>query len=430
MAQQTVSNADRIRPWSQDPRYWQYQGGPVLLVGGSREDNLFQIPDLEEQLDLLASVGGNYIRNTMSDRDEGDVYPFAQLDDGKYDLDQWNDEYWRALRATAAAHGTSATSSCRSRSGTASTSATRANRATGSGIRTARRTTSTTPASRAGWPTRYPDHPSADKQPFYHTHPRHGRVPTRDSTWCARYQERFVAKMLSLQPAIRERALLHGQRDLHRPALGAVLDGVHQGAGEAAAGLDVYVTDMFDDGWKPGAVGQDPAGARPSRPLRLHRHLAGEQPQLRRGSLATGCAGWSSRWRRTRARSLTPRSTPAGETSFGSGTPQDGIERFWRNLLGGLGLVALPPARRRASASTRSRRRCIRVGAQGRGAWCGSGRSSRTWSCSASAGRTRPTSRRSRGTAYVLFFCKGGAVTLDLCGRARDGPALDRREGR
>jgi len=52
-------NADRIRPWTEDARYWQYRGAPVLLVGGSREDNLFQIPDLQEQLDLLASVGGN-----------------------------------------------------------------------------------------------------------------------------------------------------------------------------------------------------------------------------------------------------------------------------------------------------------------------------------------------------------------------------------
>ena len=44
------------------PRYWQYHGKPVLLPGGSKDDNLFQIPELEEHLDLLASVGGNYIR--------------------------------------------------------------------------------------------------------------------------------------------------------------------------------------------------------------------------------------------------------------------------------------------------------------------------------------------------------------------------------
>ena len=53
---------NRIKPFAENPRYWQYEGEPVLLIGGSREDNLFQIPDLKEHLDLLVSVGGNYIR--------------------------------------------------------------------------------------------------------------------------------------------------------------------------------------------------------------------------------------------------------------------------------------------------------------------------------------------------------------------------------
>ena len=87
---------DRIRPYLRNPRYWQYKGRPVLLLGGTKDDNLFQIPDLKEHLDLLASVGGNYIRNTMSARvDRGfEVQPFKKLSNGKYDLDQWNDEYW------------------------------------------------------------------------------------------------------------------------------------------------------------------------------------------------------------------------------------------------------------------------------------------------------------------------------------------------
>lgn len=91
-----TSNKDRIRPYSRNPRYWQYKGEPVLLLGGSKDDNLFQIPDLKEHLDLLASVGGNYIRNTMSSRsDRGfEVQPFRRLRSGKYDLNQWNDEYW------------------------------------------------------------------------------------------------------------------------------------------------------------------------------------------------------------------------------------------------------------------------------------------------------------------------------------------------
>ncbi len=90
---------DRIRPYERNPFYWQYRDRPVLLLGGSVEDNLFQIADLEEHLDLLASVGGNFVRCTMSARDEGNVQPFA-LDEptGLYDLDRWNDEYWRRFR--------------------------------------------------------------------------------------------------------------------------------------------------------------------------------------------------------------------------------------------------------------------------------------------------------------------------------------------
>lgn len=92
-----LDNAQRIRPYAANPWYWQYKGKPVLLLGGSKDDNLFQIPDLKEHLDEMARAGANYIRNTTSDRlDLGfEVYPFARRADGKYDLEQWNPEYWQ-----------------------------------------------------------------------------------------------------------------------------------------------------------------------------------------------------------------------------------------------------------------------------------------------------------------------------------------------
>ncbi len=83
-----------IAPYDANPSYWAIDGKPVLLLGGSVEDNLFQIPNIEEHLDLLAGCGGNYVRCTMSSRDDGDVWPFAQTENGQYDLDRWNDEYW------------------------------------------------------------------------------------------------------------------------------------------------------------------------------------------------------------------------------------------------------------------------------------------------------------------------------------------------
>jgi hypothetical protein len=87
---------NRIDIYDKNPAYWQYKGTPLLLVGGTTDDSLFQIPDLKAHLDLLKSVGGNYIRNTMSSRhDKGfEVKPFRRLANGKSDLEKWNDEYW------------------------------------------------------------------------------------------------------------------------------------------------------------------------------------------------------------------------------------------------------------------------------------------------------------------------------------------------
>lgn len=76
------------------PGYWQYKGETIMLLGGTVEDNLFQIGDLDNHLDLLQSVGGNYVRNTMSSRDSGNVWPFHQQEDGLFDLNRWNEEYW------------------------------------------------------------------------------------------------------------------------------------------------------------------------------------------------------------------------------------------------------------------------------------------------------------------------------------------------
>jgi hypothetical protein len=90
-----AEDPDRIQPYAGNPYYWQYKGKPVLLLGGSREDNLFNHPEgLAGHLDALAASGGNYIRNTMSSRNPGNPWAFRRLENGRYDLNQWNDEYW------------------------------------------------------------------------------------------------------------------------------------------------------------------------------------------------------------------------------------------------------------------------------------------------------------------------------------------------
>ena len=66
-----------------------------MLLGGSWQDNLFNHPvGLEEHLDKLLSVGGNYVRNTMSHRNVGNVFAYLRDEQGLFDLNRFNDEYW------------------------------------------------------------------------------------------------------------------------------------------------------------------------------------------------------------------------------------------------------------------------------------------------------------------------------------------------
>jgi hypothetical protein len=94
------SRAEGISVYPENPYYWQYKGKPVLLLGGSSNDNLFQqsFAGLDEELDKLVSYGGNYLRCSMSSRDEGDEFPFYRDEQtGLYDLGKWNDNYWEKL---------------------------------------------------------------------------------------------------------------------------------------------------------------------------------------------------------------------------------------------------------------------------------------------------------------------------------------------
>ena len=95
-----ANNDGDIRPYRNNPWYWEYQGEPIMLVGASDRDNLWQWTGdrLIEQLNLIESVGGNYVRNTMSDRNEGDTYAAKEVEPGLYDIEQWNEAYWDKLR--------------------------------------------------------------------------------------------------------------------------------------------------------------------------------------------------------------------------------------------------------------------------------------------------------------------------------------------
>lgn len=187
---QSHNNDERIQPYKANPYYWQYDGKPVVLLGGSKDDNLFQLPDLKQHLQEIAGSGGNYIRNTMSDRpDRGhEVYPFKELPDGKYDLDQWNEEYWQRFKNLL-------------------------RRTSEMDIIVQIEVWDRFDYSRDNWgphpynpgnninytyeesrfEEEYPQHPGANVQPFFFTTPRQ-----QNNTLILRYQQKFVDKLLEL----------------------------------------------------------------------------------------------------------------------------------------------------------------------------------------------------------------------------------------
>ena len=324
-------NADRIQPWPTDPRYWQYRGQPVLLIGGSREDNLFQIPDLEQHLDLLASVGGNVIRNTMSDRDEGNVYAFKRLGKGKYDLSQWNGEYWRRfetmLRLTAERDIIVQIEVWDRFDYTDAKGLGLWQRSPWNPKNNVNYT-----YEQSGFAESYPDHPARDRHPFFHSLPGMGRYRKRYDA-IRRYQERFVDKMLS-------HSLDYGQvlycmnNETSTPVKWGQywMQFIRRRAKEQ--GVLVFATDMFDNVWKPERSGK----------LRLAISQPAMYPFIDMSQVNSRNFG-EDHWRRAcwivqrTAKSPRPLNNTkiysAGQTSFGSGTPKEGVERFWRNLIAG-----------------------------------------------------------------------------------------------
>ena len=183
-----------LRPWPANPWYWSLNGQPVLLLGGSDDDNLFQWTEqkLIAQLDRLAAAGGNYIRNTMSDRRiEGfEVYAYARRPDGRYDLNRWNDEYWqrfeRLLRETARRNIVVQIEVWDRFDYTDHTSEKHWQAHPYNPANNVNYT-----AAQSGLATRYADHPGLNRQPFFFTTPnqRHNRT-------LLAVQQRFVDKLL------------------------------------------------------------------------------------------------------------------------------------------------------------------------------------------------------------------------------------------
>lgn len=328
---QNYSAADdnRIQPYKENPRYWQYEDKPVVLLGGTVDDNLFQHPQLEQLLDQLQSVGGNYIRNTMSDRnDQGfEVYAFKKLDDGKYDLAQWNEEYWQRFenmlqwtserdiivqievwdRFDYTDQGNSDRWQIHPYNP---------------------KNNITYTYKETGFVERYPDHPGQNKHHFFYSVPGMDVYDKKYDVFRA-FQESFVAKMLSHSLQYNN-VLYCMNNETDAPAAWGQywMRFINEKAKDA--GKEIMITDMFDDwdikGEQHHAVYKNPA---------MYTFIDVSQNNHNKGEQHWDNIQWL---RQFTAESIRPINTVKiyGADTGRFGNSVDGQERFWRNIFGGM----------------------------------------------------------------------------------------------
>ncbi len=312
---------DGLRSYEENPYYWQYRGEPVLLLGGSVDDNLFQIRGLKPHLNEIRDAGGNYIRNTMSDRkDNGnEVYAYRRLDSGKYDLDQWNDEYWtrfeNLLRWTGERE-----------------------------IFVQIEVWDRFDYSRDHWPPhpynpknnvnydaegsgladRYPDHPGRNRQPFFFTTPAQDNNET-----LLPYQQRFVDKMLSYSLQ-HDHVLYCIDNETSGEEAWATYWAEYLRKRADDAGVEINITQMWDD-WN---LRGDEHRRTIDHPQR-YDFIDVSQNNHKQGQEHWDNFQWVRQYIADQPRPInTVKTYGADGNKFGHSN-QDGVERFFRHLLGG-----------------------------------------------------------------------------------------------
>jgi hypothetical protein len=312
-----------IAPWTSNPRYWMFKGQPTLLLGGSDDDNLFQWPAemLEPHLNQLRQVGGNYVRNTMSDRpDRGfEQYAFARRADGKYDLNAWNPEYWtRFERFLQWTHEREIVVQLevwdRFDYSLANWRAHPFNPS--NNVNYTHETSGLAPE--------YPEHPGANVQPFFFTTPNQ-----RNTAIVLQHQQRFVDRMLASTLKFGHVLYCIDNETSGDEAWSRYwADYIKSKA--AAAGRRVYVTEMWDD-WDITAERHRHTLDHPER----YDYADLSQNNHNSGALHWRRARWAIEYVGSRPRPINAVKTYGADGNRFGHTDQDGLERFFRHILAG-----------------------------------------------------------------------------------------------
>jgi hypothetical protein len=320
----TISAKDnRIKPWKENPWFWRYKGKPLMLLGASGDDNLFQWPAkmLVPHLDSMKSVGANYVRNTMSDRQDRkfELYPFKILENGKYDLNQWNDEYWQRFEFFL-------------------------NETKKRDIIVQIEVWDRFDYTRENWPPHpynpknninytdaesgldleYPDHPGQNKQPFFFTTPKQ-----RNNQVLLKYQKQFVEKMLSYSLKF-DHVLYCMDNETSAEEEWAIFWAELILAKAKEEGKQIYVTEMWDN-WDLTTDHHKRTFDHPER----YAFCDVSQNNQKKGQVHWDNFQWVRYYISTQPRPLNTVKT-YGADGGTHGNTKDGLERWWRHVLGGV----------------------------------------------------------------------------------------------
>lgn len=390
---------NRIQPWKENSWYWQYKGKPIMLLGASSDDNFFQWPaeKLIPHLDSMKSVGANYVRNTMSDRqDKGfELYPFVQLESGKYDLEQLNEDYYNRfdffLKETAKRD-----------------------------IIVQIEVWDRFDYARENWPIhpfnpknnvnytteesgldlKYSDHPGQNKQPFFFTTPKQ-----RNNKLLLKYQKTRVEKMLEVSLQYNN-VLYCMDNETSAEEEWAIYWSELILAKAKEANKNICVTEMWDN-WDLKSKYHKRTFDHPER----YVFCDVSQNNQKKGQVHWDNFQWVRNYISTQPRPLNTVKT-YGANGGPHGNTQDGIERWWRHVLGG-------------AASARFHREPSGLGLSELSMNCV--RIARKIEKEAPLWELKPdnsllTNRQENeaylavnpGEIYILYFTDGGEVGLDL----------------
>ncbi|MEM6690178.1 MAG: hypothetical protein AAF664_12165 [Planctomycetota bacterium] len=325
-----IADGPSLKPWTTNAWYWSIDDQPVLLLGGSDDDNLFQWPAdrLVDQLNRIADAGGNVIRNTMSDRQDGgfEEYAFLQLESGKYDLDRWNPIYWQrfeTMLSETAKRNIVVQIEIWDRFDFTDVRKSDPHRWEKKHPFNPRNNVNYT-FGESGFEPRYPDHPGANKQPFFFTTP-----DQRNNQVVLKYQDRFVSELLSHSLKYDHVLYCIYNETKAEPAWAKYWTDFIRAKAEII-GKQVMITEMWDD-WD----------------LKAERHRQTfDHPErydfvdVSQNNQNAGQEHWDNflfvrNYLKKQPRPMNTTKTYGADGNKFGHSDQDAIERFWRHLLAG-----------------------------------------------------------------------------------------------